>query len=213
MRLTEPLVGRGTPLVLLHGAFRSAASWRGVAARLHAAGRTVVLVEDADGAHSPVEAAESLTQLLREPAHLVGHSRGGTVASWIATHRPDLARSLAVIASPPEGSEAFRAHFRDLTRAARSTAEQRALDVLSKLPDDAWPGMALRRYRGRALIVEAEDDPLYSPTHTLFWRAYLPYAAFERVPGGHEFFAESPEKEAWLAQRLLRHVEEAERGA
>jgi pimeloyl-ACP methyl ester carboxylesterase len=192
--------GAGPPVALLHGAGGSPADWAGVAARLREAGRAVALLHDPEEERPPREAATELAALLPAPAHLVGHGRGATVASWIAVEEPRLARSLAVVASPPEGSEAFRAYFRE--RGARHLAE---------LPDDAWPGLALRRYRGPALVVEAEDDPLYSPTHTLFWRAYLPYASFERVPGNHAFFRESPAREAWLADRLLSFFAEAER--
>ncbi|MFA5862169.1 MAG: alpha/beta fold hydrolase [Candidatus Thermoplasmatota archaeon] len=210
MRLAEPLRGSGPPIVLLHGVLRSTAAWRGVAQRLHAAGRTVILAEDEDHARAPNDAAADLIALMGEGAHLVGHSRGGTVASWVAAERPELARSLVLIASPPDVSETFRAHFRALRKKADSAEDERTFDALSRLPEDAWPGLALRRYQGRALVIEAEDDPLYSPRHTLFWRTYLPYADFERVPGGHEFFTESAEQEAWLAERLLRHVRDAE---
>ena len=220
----EELPGRGPPVVLLHGILRSSRSWAGVARRLADAGRRVLLVDDRGhgatpgpvASWGPEAVADDALALLRAvgPAHLVGHSRGGTAASWVAVREPALARSLAVVASPPEASEAFRAHVRPLPGEANA--------YLAAIPDDAVPAHALRKYAGPALVVEAEDDPLYSPTHTLFWRAYLPYASFERVPGagriptgssaplsgGHDFFEDDP---AWLAERLLRHFAEAER--
>ena len=218
----ETLEGEGPAVVLLHGVLDAPDAWRAVARRLHAAGRRVLLVHARGHGRSPTWApgmdwspladARDVTDLLRaatpEGAHLVGHSRGATSAAWVAVEEPALARSLAVVASPPQASEVFRAHFRKLLAREADPRRAEALSYLAAVPEEDFPAHALRRYRGRALVVEAEDDPLYSPTHTMFWRMFLPYAAFERVPGGHRFFAESDEGAAWLAERLLRHVAE-----
>lgn len=215
--------GEGVPFVLLHGVLDRPDAWRGVARRLHEAGRRVLVVHarahDASPPWrpgmdwSPQADARDVARLLREHApegaHLVGHSRGGTSASWLAVEEPALARSLAVVASPPQASEVFRAHFRRLLERETDPRRADALRYLATIPDDDFPEHALRRYRGPALVVEAEDDPLYSPTHTLFWRMFVPYGGFERVPGGHRFFAESDGSAAWLAGRLLRHAEGA----
>jgi pimeloyl-ACP methyl ester carboxylesterase len=192
------------PVVLLPGILRPGADWRLVEARLRDAGwRTTALDDPAgvDGDWGPRRAADALAPALPPRAHLVGHSRGATIASWIAAQSPDRAASLAVVCSPPEASEAFRAHFRG--------RDHPALRYLASIPDDEFPAHALRRYRGPALVVEAGDDPLYSPTHTLFWRAYLPYATFHRVEeGGHDFFAREPGA-SLLADLLLKHLEAA----
>lgn len=215
--------GGGVPVVLLHGALDSSRAWDDVAARLHAAGRDVWLVDDrAHGGSepwraghdwSPRAAADDLAALLREAApggaHLVGHSRGATAAAWLAMDAPELARSLSVVASPPQASEAFRAHFRRLLAEAKEPREAEALRYLSAIPDEDFPAEALRRFRGPCLVVEPSDDPLYAPTSTLFWRAFLPYADFERPPGGHRFFARGEGAE-WLARRLLAFLEAAD---
>jgi pimeloyl-ACP methyl ester carboxylesterase len=189
------------PVVLLPGILRPASDWDPVVARLRAQCWDARAIDDAPAEGddwSPRLAAQRLAPDLPPRAHLVGHSRGATIASWIAVDEPERAASLAIVCSPPEASEAFRAHFRD--------REHPALRYLARIPDDAFPTHALRRYRGPALVVEAGDDPLYSPTHTLFWRAYLPYAAFERVEeGGHDFFAREPGASR-LADLLLKHL-------
>lgn len=200
-----------SPVVLLHGVLRPPRDWDAVAARLRAAGWEVHAPRLPDEPASPADAFPAVADLVRglapDGAHLVGHSRGATVASWLAVESPELARSLAVVASPPQASEAFRAHF----RREHERAPHPVLAYLARIPEDDFPAHALRRYRGPALVVEAGDDPLYSPTHTLFWRAFLPYAGFERVDeGGHAFFARDPGA-SWLADRLLRHLEDAER--
>jgi pimeloyl-ACP methyl ester carboxylesterase len=215
----EEMPGSGVPVVLLHGVLDEPGAWAAVARRLHEAGHRVLLVHArGHGASppwapgmdwSPLAEAHDVLDLLRreapEGAHLVGHSRGGTSACWAAVEEPGLVRSLAVVASPPQASEVFRAHFRKLLDRERDPRRADALRYLSTIPDDDFPTHALRRLSGPALVVEAEDDPLYSPTHTMFWRMFLPYAAFERVPGGHRFFVDG-DGAAWLGERLSRHV-------
>jgi len=199
------------PILLLHGALDSPRVWERVAPLLRAAGFEVLLDPTHDGTDpTPQGQAERAARLVPpQGAHLVGHSRGGTAASWLAVERPETVRSLAVVASPPQPGEAFRAAFRK--RLERASPEERGtLEYLAALPDDDFPQHALRRWRGATLVVEYEDDPLYSPTHTMFWRMFLPYASFERVPGGHRAFAESDEAARWLAERLARHVEAAD---
>ena len=198
------------PILLLHGVLDTPDAWENVADKLRDAGRDVVVPEAPAEALTPQEVAHAARAWL--PAHVVGHSRGGTAAGWLAVedeHAREVL-SLAVVASPPQASEVFRAHFRGRLPRARNEPQRRALAYLAGISDDDFPQHALRRYRGRALVVEYEDDPLYSPTHTMFWRMFLPYAVFERVPGGHRAFAEEREAAAWLAGRILRHVEEAE---
>lgn len=201
--------------MLVHGILDGPDVWARVAPRLQAAGRRVILPtgDDASGWSPPAEGralVALLSRLAPEGAHLVGHSRGATSASWVAVEAPELARSLAVVASPPQASEAFRGAFRRQLERATDPREASALRYLSTIPEDDFPAYALRRYTSPALVVEFEDDPLYAPTQTLFWRAFLPYASFERVPGGHRAFAESEERAEWLARRVLAHVRDAE---
>lgn len=210
------------PIVLVPGILQRASSWDAVGDALRAEGRRVLQPELGGAARSgewgPEAIAAELEELLRREAprgaHLVGASRGATAVSWVAVESPELARSLAVVCSPPQATEVFRATFRRaLAGLGDDPSQERraALRYLSTIPDEAFPTHALRRYEGRALVVEAADDPLYGPTSTLFWRAYLPYADFERIEGGHRFY-EEPDGARWLAARLLAHVTAADSG-
>lgn len=205
------------PVVLLPGLLRPPSDWDDVTAQWGAASIAARAIAFDGPPWRPDEAAPALeARLGREHpggAHLVGHGRGATVATWIAVNAPALVTSLTIVASPPEAGEAFRAHFRDRIARARDAGTREAFEAMATLPDDAFPGVALRRYQRPVLVVEAADDVLYSPTHTLFWRMFLPYASFERVEGADDASLLRGERARWLAQRIRAHLGEAERGA
>lgn len=198
------------PILLLHGILDSTAVWDRVVWHLGDARGLIREPNVPEKDHTPRAQAERAAAFVPPGgAHVVGHSRGGAAACWLAVDRPELTKSLAVVASPPQSSEVFRAWF--LQRMERARPEHReTLALQAALTDDDFAQHALRRYRGRALVVEFEDDPLYSPTQTMFWRMFLPYGDFERVPGGHRAIAESDDSARWLADRLRAHFDAAE---
>ena len=110
------------PILLLHGILDAPSTWDAVARRLREAGREVIAPAAPDEALTPQQVAHAARPLL--PAHLVGHSRGGTAASWLAVDAPEMTRSLAVVASPPQASEVFRAHFARRVDRARTPHER-----------------------------------------------------------------------------------------
>lgn len=129
---------------------------------------------------------------MTHPRHVVGIGLGGAAAGWLALERPDLVASLTMVSAPPQGSEVLRAHLRG-----------RVPEAL--LEEDAFPERSLRLYRGRALVVEAGEDPLYSPTSTLFWRMFLPYATFARADASAlQLRNGAPLR--WLCERLEAHL-------
>ena len=101
-------VGAGEPLVLLHGAHVDARFFdeniRPLAERFH-----IYLPErrghghtaDTDGPYSydlmTEETIDFLEKVVREPAHLLGHSDGAVIAMLIALRRPTLIRSLLLV--------------------------------------------------------------------------------------------------------------------
>ncbi|MES2711328.1 MAG: alpha/beta hydrolase [Pseudomonadota bacterium] len=99
--------GEGAPLVLLHGGVGSWRHWLRVIPRF--AGTRQVIVPDlpgfSDSAVPPSTAIEDVADIVaqglravtREPADLVGFSFGATVASHLALHLGDQARSLTLV--------------------------------------------------------------------------------------------------------------------
>jgi pimeloyl-ACP methyl ester carboxylesterase len=116
-------VGRGEPVVLMHGFTQSLDEWRGVADRLAAdyrvvafdwrgAGRSGKLDDPARyGDAMLADVASLLDHLGVERAHVVGHSMGARGAAAFAVRYPDRVRSLVLAAGPFEDAAATAALF------------------------------------------------------------------------------------------------------
>jgi pimeloyl-ACP methyl ester carboxylesterase len=101
--------GRGEPVVLVHGSVLAGElSW---SEQRPLAERWRLTVPDRPG-FAPGERPESvdfeadsepIAELLRDGAHIVGHSYGGIVSLLAAARRPDAVRSLTVIEPPAFG--------------------------------------------------------------------------------------------------------------
>jgi len=215
---------RGAPIVLLPGMLDDRHAWDAVRDHL-GTDRTSIVIEatghgdaspwqaghDWDATHEADRHAAWLRSVCPQGAHLVGASRGATLAGWLAIMAPELVHTVSFIASPPQASEAFRLHWADiLARAGDSLSPRRrdALAYLAAIPEDDFPAYGLRALSMPILVVEAGADPLYSPTHTLFWRAFTPYAEFERRDEADHDFYQHDDGARWLADRLARFVAE-----
>jgi pimeloyl-ACP methyl ester carboxylesterase len=106
VRLYYELHGSGEPLVLVHGSWGDARSWRLVVPGLAESFRVVVYdrrghsrSERPDTPGSVDEDGEDLAALLEAldlaPAHVVTNSYGGNIALRLATRRPEVFRSLS----------------------------------------------------------------------------------------------------------------------
>ena len=107
----------GPPVLLLHGWPQDGDSWDAVAALLQAAGfRTFApsLRGRAETARPARRTAYTLSRLredvramveqIGEPVHLVGHDWGAALAWSVATHEPELLRTLSAVSVPHPGS-------------------------------------------------------------------------------------------------------------
>lgn len=99
----------GHPVVLLHGAFASAATWGAQFGAFEGAGMRILAPERSGHGHSPdhaepfsyldmaAETVDYLEAVVDRPAHLVGWSDGAVVALLVAMSRPDLVDRLVLV--------------------------------------------------------------------------------------------------------------------
>lgn len=108
-RVPFRVMGEGRPLVLVHGTNRGSRFWDGVAGAF--ADRSKVVLPDLSGSDAARDDGGELTaELLGEqlaavisdlgdgPADVVAHSLGAPVAAAVAAARPDLVRTLVLVA-------------------------------------------------------------------------------------------------------------------
>ena len=147
-RLTCFVAGRGTPLLLLHGAGDQAGSWFDVAPALAARYRVMALDLPGHGESEPLSgpltmsavvagAERALADLARDrPAIVVGHSMGAWIATLLAHRHPELVSRIVLVNGgalpPPPGSPSLL----PATRAAAAALMARLRDPSSPpLPD------------------------------------------------------------------------------
>jgi pyruvate dehydrogenase E2 component (dihydrolipoamide acetyltransferase) len=136
--------GDGVPVLLVHGFGADLNTWMFTQPALAAARRAVALdlpghggsakevgAGDPEGLTDAVEGAPSALGI--EQVHLVGHSMGGAVAASLALRRPDLVRSLTLIASAGLGPEINASFIDGFVRMAR---RREAAEILSLLVHD-----------------------------------------------------------------------------
>ncbi|MGU3292688.1 alpha/beta fold hydrolase [Williamsia sp. M5A3_1d] len=134
----------GRDVVLLHGLGGSPATWTRVEELLGGTVRT--LVPHLVGGASIPDDALTVARLLREsgavPATIVGHSRGGLVATALAEQFPSLVERLILVATPPTVA----------SRLTASSGSERILRVplLGRAIWSALPASSLRRGLGTA---------------------------------------------------------------
>ncbi len=145
--------GRGVPVVLIHGSASDYRIWRSQIRPFAAKYRVIAYSRRyhtpnawrGDGSdYAATLHAEDLVELLQSlklgPAHLVGHSAGGTIALLVARDHPELVRSVVVmepglpsLLTREEGevARAAREHALSAAKAAMAAGEdERAIQFL-----------------------------------------------------------------------------------
>jgi len=174
--------GSGTPLILIHGSLCDCRYWT---PQMSALGRGYRVLspslrrywpEQWDGAGDGFSLDAHTDQILAfvervagEPAHLIGHSRGGRVALEAALRRPDLVRTLTLAdpGVPMPGQVDQRGDFRQQALAriqAGETEEGLALFIDAVTGPDTWRRMVpwfkdMVRDNATTLLGQSRETP------------------------------------------------------
>ena len=233
----EQRSGTGTPVVLLHGLSGSATWWRRNVDAL--AGEHLVSAIDLVGfghnrhflrpgplplSFDDIAALLSrwLEQSFGEKVHLVGHSMGGQVALQLASHRPDLIRSLVLVNStgipfelrplphlrslypPAPGAISFsRVVAFDFLRAGPTAVALAALRLFTTNMQEAMSHVSVP-----TLLVWGERDPLVPREYGERMRDAIRDSELVVIPrAGHITMWESPERFNSEVLSFFRQIE------
>jgi 3-oxoadipate enol-lactonase len=156
-------VGRGQPLILIHGLADDHRAWRRTVAELMLQHRVVLFDLRGHGDTTLGNADGTLRQLSEDlialldaidlaRAFVVGFSLGGTVAMRAALDKPDRVAGLGLIATSSRVGRTAAAWYRDRAEMVakndptlRSTLDKDCKDVYRLSPDELSAGLRIRR--------------------------------------------------------------------
>jgi len=208
------------PIVLSHGLGDDAGTWAEVLPVL--AARHQVVTWDLRGhgsADRPIAAGDftsesAIVDLLNvideagPPVHLVGHSLGGFLSMVVALRRPDLVRSLTLIASGPgyRDPSAREAWNRFVDRAVlRMPVPAAAAGLAHQESSEVIDGVAL--LQPPLLVIVGERDTRFH-AGTSYLERTVPGCAVHRIAGAGHFPQRTHASE--VAALVLDHVNAAD---
>jgi pimeloyl-ACP methyl ester carboxylesterase len=164
------------------------------------------------------EAIAFISEVVKEPVHLVGYSDGANIALMVAIARPDLVKSIVSIAAnfsadgivelpefDPEGiSDEDRAEY-----AAMSPDAPGTLDAKIAKMHEIWkvePNIKIKDIAQVVVpaLVMAGDDDVVKHSHTIELYEALPLGQLAIVPGtSHGLVKEKPEVVTALIKSFL----------
>jgi pimeloyl-ACP methyl ester carboxylesterase len=211
--ILSPSVARVTTVVLIPGLGRGPSDFDDLAGRLRADGfdplaydpLPLLGAEVPDGITLHTIAADVAAQI-DEPAHLVGHAFGNRVARCLAVDRPDLVRSVTLLAAggliPPE-PDGQRSLHRSFGAPNAAAAGQRAAVVATPL-EDWWLGGS-----APLLVVQGVDDRVAVPENGRRLIAEIGDRGrlVELADAGHALIFEQPDVVANAVLAFLRDQE------
>ena len=190
VELYHELRGSGAPLLLITGGTGDAGEWSGVAPVL--AERLTVITYDRRGmSRSPLagspptsmpeqaaDAAGLLRTLVREPAIVVGHSGGASIACCLVARDPELVRHAVLYEPPllaivPDGEAVVAGFGATIDQAMAEGGPRRALEqfMRANAGDDVVDDLL-------ASMPAAELDRILGNGQRLFERELAMFAAF-----------------------------------
>jgi len=228
--------GEGDPVLLLHGGmsdvdefeptlFGLADTFRVVGYDRRGFGRTAD-TGDFTLTEMAADAAAVIESLGGGPAHVIGYSAGGMVATSLALEHPDLVRSLTVISSalgaedwiirpqPPSGDSpdaGYPAVIVDRYAQLSPDGPEHFPVLVRKVSDlaarDVAPADALATYPGRVLIMSADDDLVTLESQLALYRS-LRNGELAVVPGtSHMLMFEKPQVVTDIIRNFLAGAE------
>ena len=213
--LHHDAIGGGSPVVLSHGLGDHGGTWHALAPLL-AAGHTVHTWDlrghrhsgpSTDGYRPGIAVADllAIVEVIGEPVHLVGHSLGGYTSLTVSLRRPDLVRSLTMVASGPgyRDPAARQAWNRYVDEAALGMPIAPEAAGLAH-QEDSWVIDHTAELRAPLLVlVGARDTRFHAGADYL--GATVAGATVERIAGaGHHPQRTHPDA---VAAAVLDHVE------
>lgn len=220
--------GAGDPVVLLHGGLTDSRCFTGNLDGLADTFR--IYLPDRRGHGRTADAPGPITielmardtiafleQVVGGPARLVGYSAGGTVALWVAMHRPDLVQRLVLVSAvhdldglifKPSADGEMPAELVDAYAGVSPDGRDHFPVVLGKIVDAAAtePGLDpadLRAVTARTLVLAGDDD-LVTLDHTVALYRALPAAELAVLPNAsHLLLMEHAGTVRAMVQRFL----------
>jgi len=164
------------------------------------------------------EAIAFITEVIKQPAHLIGYSDGANIALMVAIARPDLVKSIVSIAGnfSPDGivdlpefdpaviSDEFRAEYAEKSPDAPETLVAKIVKM-----NEIWkkePNINLAEIAKISVptLVLAGDDDVVIHSHSIELFEALPLGQLAIVPGtSHALVKEKPEIVATLINSFL----------
>ena len=199
----------GPPLVLLHGLGRSwhvflplipslSLRWQIYAVDLRGHGKSSHVRGGYHGTEYAADIAALLAERIPQPAVIFGHSLGGMIGMWTASHHPELVRALILgdnmILSTklPTGYPSLFAALRDLARSGGSVEE-------------LAHGLARIRIRvpGTDEAMDLGELPGNDEAYLRSWARYLQQVD----PEAYEMTLDNSSIEGWDGEEVMKQIQ------
>ena len=166
------------------------------------------------------EAVSYLEDVVKEPAHLIGHSDGAIIALMVAIHRPDLVKSVVLFGGlfhfsgtlpMPDFdgniSDEDRAEYAATSPDAPETQEAKIRKMFSIwYSEPTYTTEDVAKIQCPALVIVGDDDVI-SHHHTIEMFEALPQGQLAVIPGtSHQANKEKPEIFQLFIRQFLENL-------